>query len=271
MSGDLGPVARGILDTGRDGDDPTPGDRARVRASLMRAVAIGGGAAIGLTAAGKASASIAPKAAAGAAAVAKTASTFGVAKVIGFITIAIAVGGGGYAISGRAASRNESTKTVGSVAAAPSNEPTKAATQDLRPGEAPTPSEIAKSNDVANEEPAAKEIIAEPAKDAPKTALRVAPGSSAAAVDPLALEVERITEARRAAAAGDGSRALAILDAIKGSQLTEERSAVRVRALCAAGRVDEAKATASRFVSAHPQSIHVDSMRHACEGDRSAR
>ncbi len=38
---ELGPEARSVVDAGRAGDDPTPRDRARVRAALMTAIAAG--------------------------------------------------------------------------------------------------------------------------------------------------------------------------------------------------------------------------------------
>src|SRR5262245_54644333 len=39
---DLGPEARAILEAGRDGDDPSAADRARVKRALMRSIATGG-------------------------------------------------------------------------------------------------------------------------------------------------------------------------------------------------------------------------------------
>jgi outer membrane protein assembly factor BamD (BamD/ComL family) len=65
-----------------------------------------------------------------------------------------------------------------------------------------------------------------------------------------------LREARGALAAGDASRALALLDTHRarfpGSALAPEREAERVFALASAGRGDEARAAARAFLAAHP-------------------
>ncbi len=47
---ELSPEARAILEAGRYGDDPTPEDRARLRATIMRATAMGAAVGVALTA-----------------------------------------------------------------------------------------------------------------------------------------------------------------------------------------------------------------------------
>ncbi len=270
MSGELGPEARGILDAGRDGDDPTPGDRARVRASLMQAIAIGGGAAVGLGAVGKASASVAPKAAAGAAAAAKTMTTFGVAKIIGVVAVVAAVGGGGYGLVQRSASREPIV--------APSQPASQAVDQPVvdRPVAAarvedPAPAATAAAEVTANDTDAPPAI--EPVAPAPRAtvgsrvAATAAPAPGTPTADPLAIQTRQIREAKLAIRSGEARRALTLLDApAPGSdgQMTEEADATRVDALCKLGRADEAKAAAARFISEHPRSPVVDRMRHPC-------
>jgi hypothetical protein len=269
MSGDLGPEARGILDAGRDGDDPTPGDRARVRASLMQAIAVGGGAAVGLGAIGKASASVAPKAAAGAAAAAKTVTTFGVAKLIGVVAVVAVVGGGGYTIS-RVSSR---------PAAAPPAQVAERQQIQERAASVAAPAGVAPQARVADAPEPAPEAQPESA-ETPRAATERAPAARAVAPvappsapesDPLSVETRQIREANLARQAGDARRALAILDKpAPGSdgQMSEERTVARVLALCSLGRVDQAKAIASRFVAEHPSSPSVDRMQHPCVEDR---
>src|SRR5262245_20664274 len=84
---DLGPEARSILKAGRDGDDPRPSDRARLRRKISRAIAAGG--AIG---AASAAGSAAGGVAAGAAGQGGSAALL--FKVFGGVILAGAVGAG---------------------------------------------------------------------------------------------------------------------------------------------------------------------------------
>ena len=76
--------------------------------------------------------------------------------------------------------------------------------------------------------------------------------------DSLAAEVRLLGDARLAIAGSDGSRALDLLAEharlFPGGALTPEASALRVDALCAAGRTDAAAVEASRFEARYPGS-----------------
>jgi hypothetical protein len=65
-------------------------------------------------------------------------------------------------------------------------------------------------------------------------------------------------------------RALALLDEharrFPRGALAQERDAARVLALCAAGRVDEARSARDAFLAAHPRSPAAARVRHACGG-----
>lgn len=79
------------------------------------------------------------------------------------------------------------------------------------------------------------------------------------APDTSAWEVHAVEEATRAIKSGDAAHALNVLDRFdatpaKPTLLEEERTALRVRALCALERRDEARTHADRFAAAHPSS-----------------
>jgi hypothetical protein len=69
-------------------------------------------------------------------------------------------------------------------------------------------------------------------------------------------------------ASGDPSAALSTLDRLGASHadgvLREERLAARIVALCAAGRVDDARREAARFLADSPASIHAARVRASC-------
>src|SRR5262249_14174595 len=90
----------------------------------------------------------------------------------------------------------------------------------------------------------------------------------AAPEDPLAAETGRLREVHAALRDGDPNRALALLDQSPGGEeLSEERGAARIVALCKIGRKDEGRAALVAFVAAHPRSPHVDRVRRACGED----
>jgi hypothetical protein len=111
---------------------------------------------------------------------------------------------------------------------------------------------------------------------APAAALRrpsrsaPAPATPAAAVDPLAVEVAMVAEARAADEAGQGSRALAVLDEhdrrfARGVR-APEAAALRVEALCTAGRSDDARGEAARFAVRYPGSPLARRFAATCAG-----
>ena len=106
-----------------------------------------------------------------------------------------------------------------------------------------------------------------PRSPAPQPLAPVAPAidrpASAPAIDPvLAAELALVDAAKRALAAGDAARALDRLAAhardFRRGQLAEERQALRVEALCAAGKRPQARAEATLFLREYPASTHAD-------------
>ncbi len=88
------------------------------------------------------------------------------------------------------------------------------------------------------------------------------------AEDPMLAELRAVQTAQRALARRDGPTALRTLAALDRTQpqgnLREERDALRVLALCAAGRADDARAAADVFLTRHPGSPQAARVRGAC-------
>lgn len=80
-------------------------------------------------------------------------------------------------------------------------------------------------------------------------------------------ELASLERARAKLDAGDPSEALRLLDAASGTQLADARGALRVQALCASGRTDEAQRAAEQLRAAHPTSLVAKAAR--CRGDGS--
>jgi hypothetical protein len=88
-------------------------------------------------------------------------------------------------------------------------------------------------------------------------------------VDPaLAAELRLVRAAQRALERGDTVAALQRLDAhareFADGQLAEERQALRVEALCAAGKRPQARAEATLFARHYPNSTHARRVATAC-------
>jgi len=84
----------------------------------------------------------------------------------------------------------------------------------------------------------------------------------------LADETALLRDAQSALQGGDPKASLERLDVhaarFPNGVLREERMAQRVLALCAAGRLDEARAEADRFLSEAPSSIQAERVRGSC-------
>jgi hypothetical protein len=84
----------------------------------------------------------------------------------------------------------------------------------------------------------------------------------------LVEETALLREAQTKLGAGDAAAALARLDELGARHpdglLREERLAARIVALCAAGRVDEARRAAAQFLAEAPLSIHAARVRASC-------
>jgi outer membrane protein assembly factor BamD (BamD/ComL family) len=90
----------------------------------------------------------------------------------------------------------------------------------------------------------------------------------------VAAEVLLLGEAHAAIRNGQAEHALALLDEhsrrFPRGALGEEREASRVTALCALGRVAEARAAADRFLRVSPLSPHAGRVRASCGGSPAA-
>jgi hypothetical protein len=126
--------------------------------------------------------------------------------------------------------------------------------------------------------PPAAPVVEMPVSEAPahaaepKAAVRAAPLPSAVSTteappegeDDLNAELLLLDEARKSLAAGDAARALSRLEAhaerYPMSRLEQERAALRIKALIAAGRHAEARAEGDRFRQRFPKSMLRDSV-----------
>lgn len=80
-------------------------------------------------------------------------------------------------------------------------------------------------------------------------------------------ELGALDRARAALAAGNPAQAIAVLDATPPSPaFAEERQAMRVVALCAAGRGDEGRRALASFKASFPRSLQSARASAACEG-----
>lgn len=82
----------------------------------------------------------------------------------------------------------------------------------------------------------------------------------------LAAELGALRRAQAALRRGDGQAALRELETYEhpDSRLAAERRAVKILALCATGRVSEAKRLAARFSSTYPNSLHTRAIANSC-------
>jgi len=83
-------------------------------------------------------------------------------------------------------------------------------------------------------------------------------------------ETQLLQRAQRALGSGNPRLSQALLDELAeefpNGVLLEERAAVRILTECAFGRVAEARAQASQFDAAYPQSVHAGRVRGSCAG-----
>lgn len=253
MSSELGPDARAILDAAHDAHDPDAATRARVRAAVLRRA----------TAAG----AIAATTAAATTTAASTSASIGAGLVVKAL-VAVALATGGVTAAHRALQPKPATLAVA--------RPAQTVAVVTVTASAPLAVLSVSPPETAAVVPAAPRPMPapEPVKVRPSP---VAPPPSPAALPPttststglpppsstLGDELLSLKAANRALRENRPTDALAILDAIKGSTLGQERAATRVLALCALGR-PEARATAEQFVTDHPSSPYLPRIRKAC-------
>ena len=258
MSGELGPKARALLEATRCADDATQADADRVRAAVLARIAVGTTAAAGGVAA---TASAKPGAIAsslaGAASTAATKSTVGVValsvKVLACLGVATAVGVGAIAVRGAhdAPPRGGERSAQRAVVAPETDPPASPLTTEATPPAASPPAELPV-----------------PSSQAPANGEARAPARAVTEASPLDAEVAILREARQALRDGRAARALALLDEhgrrFPQGVLAEDCAAERVFALCAVGRVGQARAEGLRFLASHALSPHADAVRASC-------
>jgi hypothetical protein len=296
----MNPLAResvALLDAARDGDDPQPGDRARMRrrllqvgvgaavattgtaaagSALAKAVTSGVGPAVG-TAAG---ASIAP-AAVGAGVAGAYSLGLLAAKVVGTLAIVGGIGvAGAKGVAVYESRHGAATRTsvvaptvqanAGTVQTSTASEHERAEpTAPVVAETPPTPAAIAPAPVTDTSPPRAVVDGPRPTSNArhEPVGTRSAPAPHAIA-STLEAETRLLRAADVALRSGDAQRALALLDEhaarFPAGVLEEERAAERVLALCSLGRTHEAQADVERFLRERPRSPLADRVRSSC-------
>jgi hypothetical protein len=263
---ELGPEARAILAAGRDGDDPSSADRARVRRALMMAIAAGAASTAGEAAAQAGTAKAA------AASAAKASLSLGSAWKAVFGLAILGSLGGGLAI---VVSSSPQKQSAPAAAPAPAvSAPADIAEEQPRQEDPPPPvaPEIT-AQPAPEEKPKAPHSLPPPgARPSAAASAAPRPAEEKPPEDPLVAETRALREAHGALNGGDPSRALALLDeqstTYTDGKLREERAAARILSLCKLGRVDEARAEAARFLQENPRSPLAARVRGACATGR---
>ncbi|MDO9020934.1 MAG: hypothetical protein Q8S73_00400 [Deltaproteobacteria bacterium] len=254
---DLNPDLQSLVDAARAADVPRPDDRERIRRGL--AAQLGAAALLAsTTATGSASAAGATSAVA-VATVATTATSLSTKLAVVALIVA---GGAGTAVLTRAANAPRAAAVTAHPAPAD------------RPQVAPLPEAPIVRASVAPASvgtvPEALHPVAAPARVAPRAPrAHVGPGPGRPAPAwPLIEEVALLREAQRALQSGGTVRALDLIERhasrYPDGAMREERLALRVVALCDAGRRSEARAAADRFVREAPRSVFVARVRSSC-------
>lgn len=143
-----------------------------------------------------------------------------------------------------------------------------------RPTPAPTPVTPTHAVVVTAAPPPAARVASPPPAavvEPPAVVMAPAPTPRRPAVtaeDPMLAELRAVQTAQRALARHDGPTALRTLASLGRTHpqgnLREERDALRVLALCAAGRADEARSAATVFLARHPGSPQAARVQGAC-------
>jgi hypothetical protein len=263
---ELSSEARGVLERGLALDGPSATRRARVKQRVLAAV--GGGA---LTLGGAAAAG----AAGGIAGGAGLASAKGL--VAGSLLIWFGVGAAaGVGVSGVVA-LVEHRATVGAVPTAAHPRADARATRGESDQHASAPGSHDPSEPSSEPEQRGNGTVAASPTAAPRPSHPVpptlgempAPVASAAPVpSTLREEAALLQRAQRALAAKDPELALSLLTEherrFSTGALGEERQAAKILALCALGRVGEARTLARAFVAASPRSVLVPHLQRSC-------
>ena len=269
-------LERELLAAARRGYEPALDAEARVKARVMAALAV-------TSASGVARPPAAPSATTASGTTASLVAG-GVAVVAIAIAIAIALVRGSTPDAPRLAP--PATEIVPALPSQPREpaEPTEP-TEPTEPAEPAEPGEIAiaprsaplerapherSSAECRSRPPVdrATELGSEPARSEPARSEASTTEPPATEEDPLAAELALLERADAAVRAGDGSGALALLEAHRArfarGVLAAERETLAVEALCADGRVEEARTRAQQLLASSPSSPHARRLRASC-------
>jgi hypothetical protein len=259
---DLSPECRALVDAAR-GARLGANDRARIRARLGERIAltaVAGAAAATVAASTSAGTSIAPASAAGAA-------KLGGVGLVGKVFLAcVLLGSASLGVRAVLTSPTWGRTRVVSAPPAATAASDPASTDAFSSGEPsePSPQEAALPSPTASVAPQDAPLAAPPRA---KPLHSGAPSAKADAAS-IAAELALMRRAQSALATGDSARSLEALDALSARHpdgaLREERDAARVLALCSAGRIDEARAQAQRFLAQTPNSVQAARVRASC-------
>jgi hypothetical protein len=275
MSG-LGRDAMDFLAEARDGDDPSPEDRARVRRRLVQlgvgtavataasgTAAASGGAGAGLAGSATAKGALAGGVAAGGGAIASVGAASSSTLLVLKLAVAVVLGGsvGAVGVKGVEAVRAHHAPAVDARATEP---------EPARPGVGVP---VAPASPLSNTSPTSPPAAEDPATGDGTPAVTVSAGArprsqAPSRADTVDVETRLLRMAEASRQDGDAARALQLLDQhasqFPRGALAEERAAERIFALCDLGRVAEATAEAQRFLTEHPRSPQGAHVRASC-------
>jgi hypothetical protein len=273
----LDPQTRALLDRAKHGFEPSAQDARDAEAALLAAIGV---AAIGATAgvaAGAAGASVsAGKLVSGGSVFAKVIVGLAVvsAGIAGVAALARPVAPTSAEVPAALATPASTAPSTATAATGPTREPiadpsplaarSVPATRLAVPAAAAGLPATTSTADAPR--PAGPDAVGPPAAIAPESEPMIARAPASTLEDEVAI----VRDGTARLHAGDGAGALAAFDAHARSYprgvLEEERSAGRVLALCALGRVAEARAQRDVLRAEHPASAHAARIRESCAG-----
>jgi hypothetical protein len=239
---DLGPTERRLLTALRAADEPTDGDRARVRARVLAKIGVASGVV-----------SIAAKSSA-----APAAASWKVGAAI--VAVIGTVGGAAWIASAQRGVPAALPQSAGPAAAKPT-----AAAPASEPAAPVSAVDRAEHAERAESAKPAAELHAEPRPAKAPTGGRQQPAD-------LDSELALLEQAQQALKRGDPARALEQLEKHAAEHptgvLAAERAAVHAVALCESGKLTEGQLEARRFLDRNPTSPLGARVRAACFADK---
>ena len=140
--------------------------------------------------------------------------------------------------------------------------------RDVRTPGAPSPTPAPPPSPASTDEPAPSPRARSGSRDPGRPEPSATEDAGASVGDELRAELVLIGKARRALQADDPQRALELLDAharaFPQGQMREDRQVLRIEALCAADKGQQARAEARQLLRTYPGSAHAGRVREAC-------